>query len=77
MPGYDTSPSGLDKARQKDDMVIQDAKSGSPKGASGTYQDVPNQAQPDESTIGNNFVNSHMNSAGMSGSTADFNREKP
>lgn len=77
MPGYDTSPSGQAAEGRKGDMIISDAKAGSPKGASGAYSDAGNQAEPDRSTIARNFVNSHQNSAGTTGSTSDTGRMKP
>ena len=75
---YDTSPTGLNAAGKKGDAILRDAKAGSPLGASGTYSDQPNAAEPQApGTINRNFVNTHQNSAGTAGSTSDTGREKP
>ncbi len=76
--GYDTSPSGLAGAGRKGDAILRDAKAGSPLGASGTYSDAKNAAEPQApGTINKNFVNTHQNSGGLAGSTGDIGREKP
>lgn len=74
---YDTSKSGINAAGSKQSGIIRDAKAGSPKGASGTYSDRPNAADPDKSTIARNFVNSHSNGQSTSGSTSDTGRKQP
>ena len=74
---YDTSKSGLNAAGTKQAGIISDAKAGSPKGASDTYSDRPNAADPDKGTIAANFVNSHTAEQPLSGSTGDTGREKP
>jgi len=77
MSGYPANPSGLNAAGKKDDATIRDAKAGSPKGASGTYSDRPNAADPSKATIANNFVNKHTAEQPMDGSTADTGRKRP
>ena len=76
--GYDTSPSGIAGAGRKGEAILQDAKAGSPLGASGTYSDAKNAAEPQApGTIDRNFVNSHQNTSGTADSTSDTGREKP
>lgn len=74
---YDTSPAGHAAGGRKQDASLADQKAGSPLGASGTYNDAANAAQPNEGTIGRNFVNSHPAAPKPSGSTSDTGRMKP
>lgn len=75
---YDTSPSGIAGAGRKGEEILRDAKAGSPLGASGTYSDAKNAAEPQApGTINRNFVNTHQNSGGLAGSTGDTGRKQP
>lgn len=74
---YDTSPAGIAAGIRKQNASLADQKSGSPKGASNTYDDQPNSASPDLSTIARNEYNSHPAHNMPAGSTGDTGREKP
>lgn len=74
---YDTSREGLNAAGNRQAGILADAKSGSPKGASGTYNDAPNSAAPSEATIAQNEINSHPAPPMPSGSTGDTGRTQP
>ena len=73
---YDTSPSGLSAAGSKADAVLRDAKSGNPKGSSGTYSDPAEAPSRGEASVAANSINKPATPR-PSGSTADTGREKP
>lgn len=72
----DTSPSGISAAGRKADMVLRDAKAGSPKGASGTYSDRPEAPSRGAASVAANAINKPATPR-PSGSTADTGRMKP
>ena len=74
---YDTSPAGIAAGAAKQSKDLANQKAGSPKGASGTYNDAPNAASPDEGTIAQNEMNSHPAAPKPAGSTSDTGRTKP
>lgn len=77
MPGgYDTSPQGLNQSARKGDVLLADAKNGSPKGASQTFHDVPERDQVGIASIAANWINKPGGPV-PPGSTADYTREKP
>jgi hypothetical protein len=76
MPGYPSNPSGLNQAMSHDASVINAAKAGNPKGSSGTYSDVGNEADPSEGTIARNEINKPAEPK-PAGSTSDTGRIKP
>lgn len=76
MSAYDTSPSGHAAQARKDEMVIREAKAGSPKGTSGAYSNPGNTASPSEATVSRNNINKPAMPK-PPGSTSDTGRAKP
>lgn len=74
---YDTSPAGISAGASKQNAALAGHKAGSPLGASGTYTDVPDAANPNEGTIARNETNSHPAAPKPAGSTSDTGRMKP
>ncbi len=74
---YDTSPAGIAAGASKQGKDLANQKAGSPLGASGTYNDVPNSASPDKGTIARNETNTHAAAPKPAGSTSDTGRMKP
>lgn len=74
---YNTSPAGIVAGAAKQSKDLANQKAGSPLGASGTYNDVPNAATPDKGTIAKNEINSHPAAPKPAGSTSDTGRMKP
>lgn len=74
---YDTSPAGMASGASKQNTALAAAKAGSAKGASGTYNDAPNSASPDQGTIARNEINTHDGGPKPAGSTSDTGRVKP
>lgn len=73
---YDTSPAGLSAGASRQDAALADAKSGSPKGVSGAYNDVPNQDSPSPANIATNEINKPATPM-PPGSTSDTGRVSP
>ena len=74
---YDTSPAGIAAGASKQNAALADAKAGSAKSTSGTYNDAPNSASPDKGTIAKNQINTHPGGPMPAGSTSDTGRVKP